>query len=195
MIVAGWNERDAGDMGHNVAHVFSANGDVVTSYEKRHLIPFFEDGYATGTGIKLVPGTTPPWGVAICKDMDFPSLGTEYGAAGVGLMLVPGWDFVKDAVLHGHMAVLRGIENGFAVARAAQEGLLTVSDRHGRIVEKESWLADEALLVTSIAPGEGRTLYARTGDWFAMACPLAAAVLVFIANLRRPKELASRAGS
>ncbi len=47
-------------------------------------------------------------------------------------MLVPAWDFRRDGRLHARMAVVRGVENGFALARSAAMGRLTVSDSHGR---------------------------------------------------------------
>jgi apolipoprotein N-acyltransferase len=31
------------------------------------------------------------------------------------------------------MAILRGVENGFAVVRAARQGELTISDYHGKV--------------------------------------------------------------
>ena len=53
-------------------------------------------------------------------------------------MLVPAYDFDRDASLHASMAVLRGVEGGFSVVRAARHGLLTVSDRYGRIVDHKA---------------------------------------------------------
>jgi apolipoprotein N-acyltransferase len=65
------------------------------------------------------------------------------------------------------MAVVRGVENGFAVARTAQQGLLTVSDAYGRVLAEEaSSTTPEAVLVRGISPGPGATLYTRHGDWF-----------------------------
>src|SRR5206468_8848188 len=74
------------------------------------------------------------WGLQICKDMDFPELSREYALQGANLLLVPAWDFNLDRWLHARMAVLRAVENGFALARSARNGLLTLSDNRGRIV-------------------------------------------------------------
>ena len=82
-----------------------------------------------------VPGTTyDTWstphgtvGVAICKDLDFPPLGREYGNRGVGLLFVPAWDFNVDGWYHSRMAIMRGVESGFSIARVAKQGLHTVS--------------------------------------------------------------------
>lgn len=60
------------------------------------------------------------WGMQICKDMDFPRLSRRYGVKGVGLLLVPAWDFTLDGWLHGRMAVMRGVESGFTIVRGCQ---------------------------------------------------------------------------
>ena len=62
---------------------------------------------------------------------------------------------------------MRGIENGFAVARAALRGNLTLSDDRGRIVAETSDEFGDAALIGEVALHNSRTLYARWGDWFA----------------------------
>jgi apolipoprotein N-acyltransferase len=94
--------------------------------------------------------------------------------------LVPAWDFVADGRLASRVAAMRAVEGGFAVARAAQEGLVAVSDDRGRILA-EAATSDkrEALLVVDVSTGPGGTLYARAGDWFAWTVTaIAAAILV-----------------
>lgn len=104
---------------------------------------------------------------AICKDMDFPELARDHAQAGVEVMLVPAWDFVRDAWFHQRMAVMRGVEGGYAVIRTAQDGLATVSDDRGRVLAAEhSWSSPEVLLTAEVTPGPGGTLYSGTGDWF-----------------------------
>jgi apolipoprotein N-acyltransferase len=116
--------------------------------------------------------------VAICKDMDFASPARLYGRSGVGLMFVPGWDFVVDGSWHGHIAVMRGVEDGFGVARAAKNGFLTVSDNRGRIVgEVSSNSAPFATLLVNVPESHNLTVYQTMGDWFAW---LAIALLVFV---------------
>jgi hypothetical protein len=62
--------------------------------------------------------------------MDFPALSREYAADGANLMLVPAWDFNVDGWLHSRMAVLRAVENGFALARPNRR-LVRVALRRG----------------------------------------------------------------
>jgi apolipoprotein N-acyltransferase len=66
------------------------------------------------------------------------------------------------------MAVLRGVEGGFAVARAARGGRLTISDDRGRIIaEAASGAAPVASVLAEVRLRQAGTPYARHGDWFA----------------------------
>jgi apolipoprotein N-acyltransferase len=178
LLVAGLNEI-ATPSRRNVALVFAADGTSAGRYRKRHHIPGLEAGYAPGDAPLLVSGTQPPWGVAICKDLDFPALGREYAGRGAGLMLVPAWDFVADAWQHERMAAMRAIESGFALARSAKQGLLTVRDARGRLVAAaRSDSAPVALLAASVKVRHDATVYARYGDWFAWLCVIGAAAVV-----------------
>jgi apolipoprotein N-acyltransferase len=152
---------------YNRARVYAPTAPVV-NYDKHHLLPPFESKLEAGTRLTLLQQPSGTWGVAICKDMDFTPLSRRYGEAGVGLMLVPAWDFVTDRWWHGHMAVMRGVESGFAVARSAKQGYLTVSDNRGRIVaETTSDSAPFGTLLTEVSAVHEATLYVLWGDWFA----------------------------
>jgi apolipoprotein N-acyltransferase len=124
-------------------------------------------------------------GIAICKDMDFPTLGRRYAALGVDALLVPAWDFDQDALWHARMAILRGVESGFAVIRSARQGLLTVSDRYGRIVDVTTSGSAPVATLAVLAPlGSGEaTVYARFGDGFGWLCAIASAA-AWLVSLR-----------
>src|SRR5262249_24541741 len=116
---------------------------------------------------------------AICKDMDFPELAREYGKRGVGLLLVPAWDFHYDDWLHARMAILRGVESGFTIARDAKQGRLTISDNRGRVLgEEHETKADFAIIDTVLPVAHEATIYARFGDWFAWLCLTASACVL-----------------
>jgi apolipoprotein N-acyltransferase len=161
---------------YNQARVY-APGASVLSYDKHHMLPPFEGSFKPGTTLTLLPKASETWGVAICKDMDFTPLSRQYGEAGTGLMLVPAWDFNLDRWWHGHIAVMRGVEDGFSIARAARNGYLTMSDDRGRILaETRSDSAPLATLLAEIPAMHNTTLYLLLGDWFAW---FALATLVF----------------
>ncbi len=152
----------------NEARLYSPGGSLAAVYAKHHLVPGYEDADQPGTAIVTIDRPTGVWGVQICKDMDFPALSRRYAARRVGLLLVPAWDFAVDGWLHGRMAVMRGVESGFTVARAAKQGLLTISDDRGRVVaEQDATTARIASLVRTAPVRHDHTLYAQCGDWFA----------------------------
>jgi apolipoprotein N-acyltransferase len=157
-----------GDAGgeRNTAMVFQPDAPAPVLYHKHHLIPGFEDRFAPGTEFRLL-GDSPRVGLAICKDMDFQDYAIAYGRRNAQLLLVPAWDFVEDGWLHGRMAIMRGVEGGFAIARAARSGRLTLSDDRGRVLAEASSEQGDAELVGNLPLRKTRTLYARWGDWFA----------------------------
>jgi len=88
------------------------------------------------------------------------------------------------------------VEGGFAVARAAQEGFVAVSDARGRILAEAATSGGvEALLVVDVATGPGATLYSRAGDWFGwMVATLAAAILVALGGDAAQERRGANAG-
>lgn len=161
----------------NLALAYTPAAPQPVIYAKQHLIPGLESQYQAGTDYIMLPGTST--GLAICKDMDFQDIGRAYAARGATLLLVPAWDFGVDGWFHSRMAIMRGVESGFAIARAARGGRLTLSDDRGRVVAEAADDAGDALLVGDIPLHASHTLYARWGDWFAwLAMALLAAVLL-----------------
>jgi apolipoprotein N-acyltransferase len=161
----------------NEARVY-AFGRLQATYEKHHMLPAFEGNLLPGTTRTILQQPSGKWGVEICKDMDFPALSRQYGNDGAGLVLVPAWDFVVDGWLHDRMAVMRGVESGFSIARAAKQGLLTVSDDRGRVLaELHSDSTDFAALLAAAPVRHDETLYDRLGDWFAWLNVLAFVVI------------------
>jgi apolipoprotein N-acyltransferase len=156
---------------YNRARLFTPHAPMRT-YDKHHMLPPFESNLTPGTTLTLVPHpAAPTWGVAICKDMDFETLSRSYGRAGAGLMLVPAWDFNIDRAWHGHMAIMRGVENGFSIARAAKQGFLTVSDSRGRVLAETETnpaaAAPFATLLAQVPTSHHATLFSLVGNWFA----------------------------
>jgi apolipoprotein N-acyltransferase len=183
-IVAGLN-RIGAEPHRNLAVVFSSDGDVVGEYDKVYPVPGLESGYRTGGKRLQLSIAGAATGIAICKDMDFQSWIRHYGKAGVGILIVPAWDFSSDAWLHSRMAVLRAVENGFALVRAANNGFLTTTDDRGRVIgEATSSNSASISLLSEVSPGGGSTFYAVTGDWFAWLNLLFLLILVVAVSRR-----------
>ena len=176
VLVIGMNHV-SGPIHHNEARIY-ANGVPVRSYDKEHLLPPFENIFTPGTSRTFFDHAGQTWGVAICKDLDFTDPARSYGRAGVGLLLAPAWDFQVDAFWHGHIAVMRAVEDGFSLVRSARGGFLTVADDRGRILdETRSNSAPFATLLATVPAGHDSTLFQRWGDWFGW-CSIALLVLV-----------------
>lgn len=167
------------DDGRKTNHLwlFAPNGELAADYVKRHLAPGERD-FVAGASFRLhtVEGTR--YGLAICKDLHFAQTGIAYANLGAQAMLVPAWDFGEDRLFAARLSAVRGVESGMSMMRSAREGMLTISDAHGRVVaETRSAALPGATLLGRLppsAPGRG-TPYARTGDafgWFSVAASL-----------------------
>jgi apolipoprotein N-acyltransferase len=162
----------------NSSRLYSADGKLEANYDKHHLIPGVEPE-RPGAKRVILDEPSGRWGLQICKDMDFLELSRDYAAEGANLLLVPAWDFNLDGWLHARMAVLRGVENGFALARSARYGSLTLSDNRGRILAEVATVPGRFVSITgTVNVSREETFYARTGDWFAWLC-----VAVFVSLL------------
>jgi len=184
LVAAGFDER--GVTRQNNALVFFANGAAPQTYTKRRLVPGLESAFVPGAKSFMVSDRT---GIAICKDMDFPEMLRGDSLVGPNLYAVPAWDFDRDAVWHAHLAIMRGVENGFAVARAANDGLLTISDAYGRVLGVKK-TADGGMvsLRGDIARGPGQTLYGRIGDSLAYICLALSVLLLAVAAFAKPER-------
>ncbi|GGA77475.1 apolipoprotein N-acyltransferase [Edaphobacter acidisoli] len=179
----------------NEARLYSAAGTLETIYHKHHLVPGMESGAIPGGGMSVLDEPVGRVGVEICRDMDYPNPARKYGARDVGLMLVPAWDFGVDRTWHGHMALMRGVENGYSIVRVAKRGLMTVSDDRGRVMAETPVAADGAFttMLVMVPVRHDATLYGGWGDWFAwlVLAGLAAMLVVWVGLLRRRESAVS----
>ncbi|HEY4124318.1 MAG TPA: nitrilase-related carbon-nitrogen hydrolase [Rhizomicrobium sp.] len=186
-VVAGFIEATPKGQ-HNVALIFRPDKTAPQIYVKRKLVPGLEDD--------ITPGTTPlvladGIGIEICKDMDFHSMLRADSTLHPRLIAVPAEDFEEDAYGHARVAIMRGIENGVSIARTAREGLLTLSDPYGRIINRRSSMGDATMTLVGEMPvgeGAGHTFYSRIGDVFAWAAMVLGAGLLGLAFARRKQN-------
>jgi apolipoprotein N-acyltransferase len=184
-LVAGLGVIDNGEK-RNEAWWFAPDGKLVTRYRKHFMAPPERE---------FVPGNEYPVndiagvraGIGICKDMHFSRFGREFGERDARVMLVPAWDFQRDAEMAANMTKMRGIESGFVVVRSARDGLLSVTDPYGRVLasDRSTRLPGTTLFATvAVGPPLG-TIYTRIGDSLGWACVLAALALYSAALWRR----------
>ncbi|SHH22578.1 carbon-nitrogen hydrolase family protein [Massilia sp. CF038] len=182
-IVAGVGVDDGGKR-VNLAWMLSPQAGLVENYQKHRMAPperEFIPGHEYNTHV--IAGVQ--YGLAICKDFHFASMGRAYGQRGAAVMLVPAWDFIDDAELASAITLTRGVENGYTIVRASREGWLTVTDGYGRMLAREDSapLPGKAMLYRATLPAQIGTLYTRIGDVFGWIC-VGLVVLLFAIGLR-----------
>ncbi len=184
-IVTGIDDRGARGA-RNAAFIYTPESDEARVYYKRHMVTGLEDVFVPGNGPFALPGR---FGVEICKDMDYPGmLRSDVLDTHSTLLLVPAWDFDEDRWWHARLAIMRGVEDGVAVARAAKDGLLTLSDAQGRVLAmKRTEERGMVTLLGDLPRGTGDTVYLEIGDLFAWMAMAASATLLQLAFVRRGK--------
>ena len=164
----------------NEARIYTPDQPIAT-YDKQHMLPPFESKLTPGTSLALLSKPAVRIGVAICKDMDFIHPALDYGRGGVDLLLDPAWDFNVDRTWHGHIAIMRGVEGGYAIAHTAKDGFLTVTDDRGRILgEVRTNSGTFASLLVDVPLRHDQTVFDRYGTWF----PWMAGLLLLAATVR-----------
>lgn len=164
----------------NEARIYTPDRPIAT-YDKQHMLPPFESKLTPGTSLALLSKPALPIGVAICKDMDFIHPALDYGRSGIDLLLDPAWDFNVDRTWHGHIAIMRGVEGGYAIAHTAKDGNLTVTDDRGRILgEVRTNSGPFVSLLVDVPMRHDQTVFDRYGTWF----PWMAGLLLVAAAVR-----------
>ena len=176
----------------NEARLYSESAAVPpVVYRKRHLVPVLEGRTTPVNSFSTLSQPLGKIGLEICRDMDYSDPARQYGQAGVGLLLVPAWDMNIDRWWHGHMALMRGVENGYSIVRVAKQGFLTVSDDRGRVLAEATNTPDHSFttLMATVPVRHDTTLYQSWGDWFAWLTLLSSAGLILLRFRHQPSDL------
>jgi apolipoprotein N-acyltransferase len=173
--------RFGSNLNFNRVLMFAPDGSLAFDYQKtKSWLPVEADG--------RIRSVDTPYGTvaaAICFDMDFPAFIRQAARNGTDIMLVPGYDSQRISPFHTEVALLRGIEGGFAVVRQANEGTSMASDAEGTVLARQDYFRTSDRIMFADVPVEGvPTLYARLGDWFAWMCIALFAFLVVMASRR-----------
>jgi apolipoprotein N-acyltransferase len=187
-IVAGYTQLTNNNIKLNKALVVSGKGELLSDYQKVNL---FEGearaGFVPGKEISVFDLNSLASGVAICKDMDYSGFIRKYDKNNTVVMYVPAWDFIKDGWLHSRMAILRGVENGYAIVRTARQGQLTISDYRGEVLYEASCTNNKAATLTGkFALTTTKTIYSQFGDWLGYLVLVGA--IIFILLRVKPKK-------
>lgn len=168
-------------------------------YHKRHPVPFgeyvpmkdvvctllpflsklemFGDGNTieAGTGSEIFRTELGDFGGLICFDSIYPALSRASAADGAEALLLgtnDSWFFDSAAVyMHNGQAVLRAVENGRPVLRAANTGISSIITDRGEVLGTIAPLI-EGELTADITLTDTKTLYTCIGDVFVLLCQL-----------------------
>jgi apolipoprotein N-acyltransferase len=188
----------------NSAFTLDPGGREVSRYDKIHLVPFGE--YVPGWALpglvhkitsevgNFVPGSSYPVakfpggsiGVFICYEAIIPQLARKLVANGAGVLVNISNDawYGDSAAAYQHleMARLRAIENHRYLLRATNNGLTTLIDPYGRVLEAIP--RDQRLAMPAHFDFETEvTFYTKHGDVFAWLCAAMAGLMLLGTSL------------
>jgi apolipoprotein N-acyltransferase len=199
----------------NSAAYFSASGSLEGRMSKIELVPFgeripfsqylgFLDRLDFGEA-DFLPGEGPVvfdvggrrFGNLVCFEAIFPWLGREYAKRGIDFFV----NITNDswfgagsgARQHANMALVRCVEAGCGMARAANSGISLGADAVGRTFG-ETPLFERRLTTVDVPLSGGMTPFTRWGDWVSVASGLATVLLAGFAAFgrgRREKRLSA----
>ena len=153
-------------------------------YIKTHLVPVYET-YTRGSGARVeleIAGVKV--GGVICQDDNFSDIARGYGRDGVQLMTIPTNDWRGVQWFHLTSTLWRALEMRYGIARATSDGISAlISARGEELARAAHFDVGFATLIADVPLGCGRaTLYAKWGDWFPLACGVAAFVATLLAT-------------
>jgi apolipoprotein N-acyltransferase len=187
---------------YNRVFLISRTGDVLGHQDKVHLVPFGEylplerifgylEGltresgrFAPGRGFRALrlPGRDVPFGVFVCYESIFPDIARACAKDGAEFLVNVTNDawFGTTAAPYQHfaMGVLRAVENGLPLVRAANTGISGAVDASGRVLVTTR-LFEPASITAQIVPRRERTFYTRHGDLLVVLCAVATAGALF----------------
>jgi apolipoprotein N-acyltransferase len=170
----------------NAASVIRADGQLGASYHKIHLVPFGEyvplkrilffigplvqavSDFTAGTEPTVLDlGNGARAGVSICYESTYAGLPRTFTRHGANVLMIitnDGWFGTSSAAFqHYEMGVMRAIENGRYLVRAANTGITAAVDPYGRELVRAGMF--DALSVTAdVRLLDGRTVYTQVGD-------------------------------
>lgn len=181
------SDADASPRYFNSLYVIGDDGTIRDAYDKVHLVPFGEylplgslfqwlglreiaamaGGYEAGRRLRTLPlPDAPPFGPLICYEIIFPGAATDPAHRPEWFVNVTNDAWFGDTPgprQHFQQAVLRAVEEGIPLVRAANSGISAIVDPFGRVIARKD--VNEVGIVDGPLPRAlGPTLYSRLGD-------------------------------
>ncbi len=190
----------------NSAALVDSRGEVISRYDKKHLVPFGEyvplksflffaesltrqvGDFKPGTVDTLSPIGDHRFSTVICYESIFPNLVRQFVGKGAELLVVitnDGWFGESSAPFqHLRMGVVRAVENRRYEVRTANTGITAIIDPYGR-VQNPTPIGRRMVLDGKAWFRRDQTFYTRHGDVFAYLNVVAAVVTIAGAGIRR----------
>lgn len=189
-ILVGLFTSDDNGMDRNSLVLFRKDGSIGEQiYSKRHLVPFgeyvpmrkvietlipplteiamLEEDIAVGEDSGLIDWNGISLGSLICFDSIYERASLQSVRDGADIIILStndSWFFDSAAVyMHNAQAVMRAVENGRYVVRAASTGVSSVITPRGEVINMLDALTT-GYIVQRVAPVNARTLYSYIGN-------------------------------
>jgi len=190
---------------HNSAFLQNAEGEIMSRYDKSHLVPFGEYVPQPFLGLvnKIVPGMGAyrpgtkfeplmltlnndkriSVGTTICYEGIFPEISRAYALKNTSLLVNltnDAW-YGESSAPYQHLLMyqLRSVESGRPYARATNSGISAFIDPYGRIL-KQSGLFTREILIADVKIINKATIYTIIGDIVPQIC---LAILVLLTGI------------
>jgi len=183
----------------NSAILVSADGHLVSRYDKVNLVPFGEfvpwpfdfvkritteaGDFTPGREVVVSPIDGHKLGTFICYESVFPNFVRRFAADGAEVLFNISNDgyFGKSAARLQHLEIvrMRAAENRRWILRSTNDGITGTIDPAGRL-RGTLPLFVEAASRTGFTYIQDRTFYTRYGDWFPILCAAIAAALLIV---------------
>ena len=190
-LITGAPRRDHDSAGQsrvwNSLQAVTADGRLVATYDKHHLVPFGEYvplrsllnldkithgslDFSEGPGPRtLALDGLPPVAPTICYEAIFPDGVVASGGPRPAWLLNltnDGWfGITSGPYQHLASAKLRAVEQGLPLIRAANTGISAVIDPYGRIIRRLSLGAEGVIDAALPKPAATAPFYSRFGEW------------------------------
>jgi apolipoprotein N-acyltransferase len=197
---------------YNSVVAINSDGEVISSYDKSHLVPFGEylpfqeffsqfglkqfvpgaDGWAHGDRRRRLMGLpgAPAALILVCYEILFSGdLGDTAGAQYLLNVTNDAWfDGSVGPAQHAHHARLRAVEEGMSLVRAANSGLTFVTDPIGRITAQ---LAPQQMAALDARPHQKlpTTIFAQIRHWPLVIAIIAGVMISFVSSRKNRRRL------
>jgi apolipoprotein N-acyltransferase len=170
---------------YNSAFMLDQAGSTSAVYRKVYLVPFGEyvpfkkllffvgplveavSDFAPGTSLTMLPVHGHMISTAICYEVVYPDLQRKAVRLGSELLTTitnDAWYGTSSAPFqHFELAIMRAIEQGRYLARAANTGISGLVDPYGRVLVQTN-LFETTVVVGEVRVRQEQTVYARIGD-------------------------------